>query len=97
MRIRIALSTAVAVSIVATTLFTVLGSTPAASARTNHMALASDHLDSDTITVMSYSQAEKVAQLVTFYYGVLDQEEAAFLNAAGNMGAACNRKDDLAL
>ncbi len=45
------------------------------------MALASDHLDSDTITVMSYSQAEKVARLVTFYDGVIAQEQAAFLNA----------------
>jgi hypothetical protein len=80
-RIRIALSTAVAVSIVSTTLFNILGSTPAASARTDHMAFASDRLSNDPITVMSYSQAEKISQLVTFYDGVLDSQEAAFFNA----------------
>jgi muramidase (phage lysozyme) len=45
------------------------------------MALASDRLSSEGITVMSYSQAVKLSRLVTFYDGVIAQEQAAFLNA----------------
>ena len=87
MRIRIALTTAVAVIVVAVpaVLMSVLTSGPAWALATRHQAVASHqgddnhravHIDD---TLMSYSQAHKVAQMVTYATAVQAAQQATFL------------------
>jgi hypothetical protein len=94
-RIRIALSTAVAVTLIPVLLFTIFSSSPAASAKAvRHSAVrhvASGHHRSTParMKLMSYAQAQKVSKLVTFYDAVTAQqeenylEEIAYLKALG--------------
>ena len=80
MRIRIALSTAAAVIAVPAVLLTTSTSTPAASARVTRHEAVSQHraLKIDT-KLMSYAQAEKVAQLVTYSNSVAAQQQSTYL------------------
>jgi len=79
-RIRIALTTAVAVIAVPAVLLTLFSSTPAASARvTRHEAVSQYRAVRIDMKLMSYAQAEKVAQLVTFSDAVAAQQEATYL------------------
>jgi hypothetical protein len=83
-RIRIALTTAVAVMIVPFLVFTLISltNTPAASARTRHTAAVRNQTPAPAIHVMSYANAEKVAVLATFYNGlVAKQQENEYLHA----------------
>jgi hypothetical protein len=79
-RIRIALTTAVAVIVIPAILFAVFSSTPAASARvTRHEAAGSHHLVRINDKLMSYSQARKVAETVTYANAVEAAQRATFL------------------
>jgi hypothetical protein len=83
-RIRIALTTAVAVIfLLPAVLLTIFNSTPAASARaaTRHQASGRHRTDLGGLKLMSYSQAQKVAQLATYYDTVIAHEQAAYLEA----------------
>ena len=86
MRIRIALTTAVAVIVVAVpaVFMTLLSSGPAWAQATRHEAVGS-HRSADTNqavrindTLMSYSQAHKVAQMVTYANAVEAARRAAY-------------------
>ena len=79
MRIRIALGTAVAVIVLPALLFA-LFSNPAASARvTRHEAISQHRAVRINSKLMSYAQAQKVAQLATYYNAVAAQQEATYL------------------
>jgi hypothetical protein len=87
-RIRIALATAVAVNVVAVpaVLISLITSDPASAQATRHEAVSS-HQGSDTHQgvrindkLMSYSQARKVAQIVTYANAVEVGQEATFYN-----------------
>jgi hypothetical protein len=81
-RIRIALTTAVAVIVIPAILFAVFSSTPAASARvTRHEAASSHHVVRINDKLMSYSQARKVADTVTYANAVQAAQQAAFIQA----------------
>jgi hypothetical protein len=82
-RIRIALTTAVAVIAVPAVLLTLFSSTPAASARvTRHEAVSQYRAVRIDMKLMSYAQAEKVAKLATFSDAVQKAEQAsAFVQA----------------
>ena len=80
MRIRIALTTAVAVIAIPAVLFTLFSSTPAASARvTRHEAVSQHRAVKIDMKLMSYAQAEKVAKLVTYSNAVAAQEQTTYL------------------
>ena len=80
MRIRIALATAVAVIVLPAVLFTLFSSTPAASARvTRHDAVSRPRVAKVDMKLMSYAQAQKVAQLATYSNAVAAQQEATYL------------------
>ena len=87
MRTRIALATAVAVIIaIPTLLFTFFSSTPAGSVGTvRHEAIGLRHGAAPQRVVrindklMSYAQARKVAQMVTYANAVQAQKEATFI------------------
>ena len=80
MRIRIALATAVAVIVLPAVLFTLFSSTPAASARaTRHEAVSQHRVAKVDMKLMSYAQAQKVAQLATYSNAVAAQQEATYL------------------
>jgi hypothetical protein len=73
-RIRIALPTAVAVLVIPAFILTMFSTTPAASAKTR---LASAHrVSTDDMKLMSYSEAQKVAKLATYYDDVTAHQEA---------------------
>ena len=79
MRIRIALGTAVAVIVLPALLFA-LFSIPAASARvTRHEAISQQRAVRVNSKLMSYTQAQKVAKLATYYEAVAAQQEATYL------------------
>ncbi len=80
MRIRIALTTAVAVIVIPSVLFTFFSSTPAASARvTRHEAIGQHRAAKIDMKLMSYAQAEKVAKLATYYNAVTASQVATYL------------------
>ena len=80
MRIRIALATAVAVIAIPAFLLTLFSSTPAASARvTRHEAVSQHRAVKVDMKLMSYAQAEKVAQLVTYSNTVTAQQQSTYL------------------
>jgi hypothetical protein len=79
-RIRIALGTAVAVIVVPLLLFAIFSSTPAASARvTRHEAVSQHRAVKIDMQLMSYAQAERVAQLVTYSNAVAAQQQSTYL------------------
>ena len=85
MRIRTALTTAMAVIATPAVLFTLFSSTPAASARvTGHEAISS-HRAADgrhgvhiSDKLMSFSQARKIAQMATYANAVQAAQQATF-------------------
>ena len=88
MRIRIALATAVAVNVVVVpaVLTSLINSDPASAQATRHEAV-STHQGGDTHQgvhindkLMSYSQARKVAQIVTYANAVEAAQEATYYN-----------------
>jgi len=86
-RIRIALGTAVAVIVLPALLFA-LFSIPAASARvTRHEAISQHRAVKIDSKLMSYAQAEKVAQLATYANEVAAQQEATYLKDVAFMKA----------
>jgi nitrogen fixation/metabolism regulation signal transduction histidine kinase len=86
-RIRIALGTAVAVIVLPALLFA-LFSIPAASARvTRHEAISQHRAVRIDSKLMSYAQAEKVAQLATYANAVAAQQEATYLKDVAFMKA----------
>ncbi len=79
MRIRIALATAAAVLVIPAVLFALFSSSPSTSGRVRHEAgsrYTSARID---MKLMSYAQAEKTAELTTFYNAVIAQEEDSYL------------------
>jgi len=87
-RIRIALATAVAVNVVAipAVLTSLINSDPASAQGTRHQAVRS-HQGSSTLndvrindTLMSYSQAHKVAQIVTYANAVEAAQKVTYFN-----------------
>jgi hypothetical protein len=79
-RIRIALSTALAVLIVVPVLlFALSGSNPSAAARIRHEAGTRHRVVRGDMKLMSYAQAEKVAKLAAFYDAVTTQQEETYL------------------
>ncbi len=79
MRIRIALATALAVIAIPAVLFTCFSSTPAASARvTRHEAVSQRGAVRIDMKLMSYAQAEKIAELVTYSNDVAAQQRTTY-------------------
>ena len=79
MRIRIALTTAVAVIAIPVVLFALFSSTPAASARvTGHEAISQHRAVKINLKLMSYAEAQKVAKMATFYSAVTAHQEATY-------------------
>ena len=83
MRIRIALTTAVAVTLIPLFLLTMFTSSPAASAR--HEASGRHRTSLANTKLMSYSQAEKKAHLATSSLALIAREQAA--QKAANLAA----------
>ncbi len=78
-RIRIALTTAVAVIAIPVVLFALFSSTPAASARvTGHEAISQHGAVKINLKLMSYAEAQKVAKMATFYNAVTAHQEATY-------------------
>ena len=83
MRTRIALTTTVAVALIPVVLVTIFTSSPAASVRTTvrHEASANHRTTLGDTKLRSYVQAQKVANLATFYNAVLAHQQAAYYKA----------------
>jgi Transglycosylase-like domain len=101
-RIRIALATAVAVTIITVVIFALSNSNPPASAKAVHGAVrhtaASRHRDdAPGMKLMSYSQAEKLAKLATFYNAVTVSQEENYLNEVAYLKALQGQKMQAAL
>jgi len=78
-RIRIALTTAVAVIAIPVVLFALFSSTPAASARvTGHEAISQHRAVKINLKLMSYAEAQKIAKMATFYSAVTAHQEATY-------------------
>jgi len=78
-RIRIALTTAVAVIVTPVVLFALFSSTPAGSARiTGHEAIGQHGAVKIHLKLMSYAEAQKVAKMATFYNAVTAHQEATY-------------------
>jgi hypothetical protein len=91
LRRRLSFATAAtAVLVIPVLLFSLLTATPASSTRVRHEAGARLRATRIDDRLMSYSEAEKVAKLATFYNAVSTQavqnylQEAAFLEAVAN-------------
>jgi hypothetical protein len=80
-RIRLA-TAAIAVVAVPAVLFSLLAVTPAASMRVRHEAGTRHRAARVDNRLMSYTQAEKVAKLATFYNAVTAQEVQTYLQEA---------------
>jgi hypothetical protein len=78
-RIRIALSTAIAVLVFPSLLFMLFSSTPAGAARARHEAGARHRAVKIDSKLASYSQAQKAAELANFYSAMTRQEEETYL------------------
>jgi Transglycosylase-like domain len=76
-RIRIALTTAVAVVAFTAVLFSVFSSTPARV--THHKALGQRRAEKIDLKLTSYAQAEEATKLALFYNAVRAHEEATYL------------------
>jgi Transglycosylase-like domain len=85
-RIRIALTTAVAVTLITAVIFALTNSSPVASAKgvhhgaVRHTAAAHHRASSPGMKLMSYSEAQKLAKLATFYNAVTVSQEENYLN-----------------
>ncbi len=84
MRFRIALATALAVTVIPALILTLFSTSPAASARADRqVAMATGRSPERPLALklnlMSYAQAEKASRLVTFYQEVEQQKEEAYL------------------
>jgi hypothetical protein len=83
-RTRIALATAAAVIVIPATLFALFSSSPPASAGASHVVGSLHEAGGRNRTaridrkLMSYSEAQKVAKLATFYNAVSAAQEAKF-------------------
>jgi hypothetical protein len=102
-RIRIALTTAVAVTLIPLFLFMCFSTSPAASARAvrhsavRHVATGHHRAAAPGMKIMSYSQAQKVSKLVTFYAAVTAQQEENYLNEVAYLKALDAQKHQAAL
>lgn len=79
-----------AILIVPVVLLSLLTSGPAGSTRVRHEAGARHRAARVDMKLMSYSEAEKVARLATFYNAVTDQEERSYLQEAAFLEAVAN-------
>jgi hypothetical protein len=101
-RIRIALATAVAVTIITAVIFALTNSGPVASANgVRHVAVrhsAAGHHQSSApgMKLMSYSQAEKLSKLVTFYNAVTVSQEENYLKEVAYLKALQTQKQQAA-
>jgi hypothetical protein len=101
-RIRIALATAVAVTLITAVIFTLTNSSPAASAKgaplgaVRHVAAAHHRTSSPGMKLMSYAQAQKVAKLATFYNAVTLSQEENYLNEVAYLKAVQAQKQQAA-
>jgi hypothetical protein len=92
-RIRIALATAVAVTLITAVFFAFTENSPAASANgahhvaTRHTAVVHHRTNAPGMKLMSYSQAQKLAKLVTFYDAVTLSQEENYLNEVAYLKA----------
>ena len=103
MRIRIALATAVAVTLITVVIFALTNSSPVASANgVRHVAVRhteAGHHRTKTpgMKLMSYSQAQKLAKLATFYNAVTVSQEENYLNEVAYLKALQTQKEAAAL
>lgn len=79
MRIRIALTTAMAVLVIPFLIFALFTSSQPASARVRHTAGTRHRAARVDLRLMSYAQAQKAAKLADFYNAVITQEEQNYL------------------
>ncbi len=79
MRIRIALTTAVAVLVIPALLFALFTGSTSASARVRHTAGTRHRTARVDMRLMSYAQAQKVAKLADYYNAVITAEEQNYL------------------
>ncbi len=79
MRIRIALTTAMAVFVIPFLIFALFTSSQPASARVRHTAGTRHRAARVDLRLMSYAQAQKAAKLADFYNAVITQEEETYL------------------
>ena len=79
MRIRIALTTAVAVLVVPALLFALFTGSTSASARVRHTAGTRHRTARVDMRLMSYAQAQKAAKLADYYNAVITAEEQNYL------------------
>ncbi len=102
MRIRIALTTAVAVILITAVYFVFTNNNPVASANgvrhpaARHRAVAEHRTTSAGMKPMSYSQAEKLAKLATFYNAVTVSQEESYLNEVSYLKALQQQKQQAA-
>ncbi len=98
MRIRIALSTAIAVIVIPTLLFMLFSSTPAGTARARHEAGTRHRAVKMYPTAASNSKAQqaaaaqKAAQLANFYNAVTKQQEETYLHEVAYLQQAAYLK-----
>jgi hypothetical protein len=78
-RIRIALTTAMAVLVIPFLIFALFTSSQSASARVRHTAGTRHRAARVDLRLMSYAQAQKAAKLADFYNAVIAQEEQTYL------------------
>jgi hypothetical protein len=101
-RIRIALATAVAVTLITAVLFALTNSSPVASANgvrhvaVRHSADAQHRTTSPGMKLMSYPQAQKLAKLATFYNAVTVSQEESYLNEVAYLKALQTQKQQAA-
>ena len=83
MRFRIALATAMVVTVIPALILTLFSDTPSASARVAHVAVAETRSPQQAValklSLMSYAEAEKVSRFVTYTQAAELQEEEAYL------------------
>ena len=102
MRIRIALATAVAVTLITAVFFAFTDNSPAASANgahhvaTRHTAVAHHRTNAPGMKLMSYSQAQKLAKLATFYDAVTISQEENYLNEVAYLKALQTQRQQAA-
>jgi hypothetical protein len=101
-RIRIALATAVAVTLITALIFALTNSSPVASAKgvhhgtVRHAAAAHHRTGSPGMKLMSYSEARKLAKLATFYNAVTVSQEENYLNEVAYLKALQTQKQQAA-
>ena len=92
MRFRIALATAMVVTVIPALILTLFSDTPSASARVAHVAVAETRSPQQAaphqavalkLNLMSYAEAEKVSRFVTYTQAAELQEEEAYLKVRG--------------